>query len=71
MGGGVDSLATAMLRLAEDPTRRKAWGEAGRARFTDQFRHETMTAALRRIYQEVLEEKSPASPSQLRSTLWR
>jgi hypothetical protein len=43
-----------MIELANDEPRRHAWGLAGRERFTDQFRHETMTARLRQLYQQLL-----------------
>jgi hypothetical protein len=32
-------------------------GLTGRAKFTDQFRHETMTGRLREVYEEVLAER--------------
>ncbi len=53
----VDGLAAAVIGLAGDPQQRVAYGQAGRARFADVFRHETMTAAVRQVYQEVLESR--------------
>lgn len=50
-------LATAILELAGDPRLREKLGSTGRARFTDQFRHQTMTRRLREVYTEVLAEK--------------
>ena len=47
----VDPLAEAIVRLVEDPALRHRLGQQGRERFTDQFRHETMTCKLRQIYQ--------------------
>lgn len=54
----IDALADAIIELAGDPEMRRRFGEAGRAKFTEQFRHETMTHRLREIYQEVLAEQS-------------
>jgi glycosyltransferase involved in cell wall biosynthesis len=51
----LDGLAAAILRLAGDPSLRAKLGEEGRSRFADQFRHETMTRALRSLYQRLLE----------------
>ena len=42
------ALGAAILRLAADPALRQALGQEGRRRFAHQFRHETMTAQLRR-----------------------
>ncbi len=50
----VEGMAEAFLRLAGDPTLRDRLGQEGRRRFTDRFRHETMTADLRAIYQRIL-----------------
>ncbi len=50
----IDSLAAAVIRLADDPVLRQRLGKTGRARFTDQFRHENMTHQLRELYQRVL-----------------
>lgn len=47
-------LADAIVQLAGDPALRERLGQSGRRRFTDQFRHETMTQALREIYRHVL-----------------
>jgi glycosyltransferase involved in cell wall biosynthesis len=52
--GSVEAMADAIVDLAGDETKRSAFGAAGRARFTDQFRHETMTQRLREIYRELL-----------------
>jgi glycosyltransferase involved in cell wall biosynthesis len=46
----VSGMATALLELAADPELRRRLGETGRSRWTEQFRHETMTARLREIY---------------------
>ncbi len=54
----VAELADAILQLAGDPAQRDRFGQTGRAKFTDQFRHETMTARLREIYAQVLESRA-------------
>jgi len=51
----VPQLADAIVELAADPELRTRLGQTGRTRFTDQFRHETMTRRLREIYERVLE----------------
>ena len=53
----IEPLAQALIELAEDPGKRTRFGETGRDRFTDQFRHETMTRRLREIYQRVLDDR--------------
>jgi glycosyltransferase involved in cell wall biosynthesis len=52
----ITGLSDAMVRLAADAALRDRFGQTGRQRFTDRFRHQTMTARLREIYQEVLAE---------------
>lgn len=51
----VGELSQAMIALAEDAELRKRLGVAGREKFTEQFRHENMTAKIREVYREVLE----------------
>jgi glycosyltransferase involved in cell wall biosynthesis len=46
----VEPLADAIIQLARDSELRTQLGAEGRRRFTDRFRHETMTAELRKIY---------------------
>ena len=53
----VDGLAEAVKKLAADPEMRRRMGETGRARFTEQFRHQTMTRKLREIYGELIGAK--------------
>jgi glycosyltransferase involved in cell wall biosynthesis len=53
----VDELAAAICRLAVDPALRFRLGAAGRARFTDRFRHEHMTDQVRRLYERILSSK--------------
>jgi glycosyltransferase involved in cell wall biosynthesis len=50
----VDELAAALMRLVADPALRAQFGEEGRRRFTDVFRHERMTAELRELYRDLL-----------------
>jgi glycosyltransferase involved in cell wall biosynthesis len=47
-------LAEAIVRLAADPPLRRRLGRTGRERFTERFRHETMTQQLRAIYLRLL-----------------
>ncbi|MCA9003996.1 MAG: glycosyltransferase family 4 protein [Planctomycetaceae bacterium] len=53
----IEPLAQALIELAADPEKRRRFGQTGRERFTDQFRHQTMTRRLREIYQRVLDER--------------
>lgn len=50
----IDQLADALIRLAASPADRARLGGQGRTRFTDQFRHETMTRRLRELYERIL-----------------
>jgi glycosyltransferase involved in cell wall biosynthesis len=47
-------LAEGVLRLSGDASLRARLGAEGRSRFTEQFRHEHMTAQLRALYERVL-----------------
>lgn len=51
----VEELSQAMIELAEDAELRRRFGTAGREKFTEQFRHENMTAKIREVYREILE----------------
>lgn len=51
-------LADAISRLVADRNLRTRMGANGRLRFTDLFRHETMTRSIREIYRRVLEERN-------------
>jgi glycosyltransferase involved in cell wall biosynthesis len=53
----VTDTAEAILALAGDPAMRDRFGKMGRDRFTDQFRHQTMTRRLREIYAQVIEDR--------------
>jgi glycosyltransferase involved in cell wall biosynthesis len=56
------ALARAVLELAADPEKRERYGAEGRRRFTDQFRHETMTRRLRALYERLLSDGPVAEP---------
>ncbi|GIW93130.1 MAG: glycosyl transferase family 1 [Pirellulaceae bacterium] len=49
-------LIKALLALLADPERRRAMGEHGRRLCITRFRHETMTAAIRQLYEQLLAE---------------
>ncbi|MEN6498848.1 MAG: glycosyltransferase family 4 protein [Thermoguttaceae bacterium] len=59
----VDELTTAILLLAADANLRTQMGMEGRRRFTDVFRHETMTAQLRALYERLLGTTAEARQS--------
>jgi glycosyltransferase involved in cell wall biosynthesis len=50
-------MAAAIAELARDPALRERYGQTGRTRFTDRFRHQNMTRQLREIYAEVIRER--------------
>jgi glycosyltransferase involved in cell wall biosynthesis len=50
----IEELADALVRLVADEALRARFGATGRARFTEQFRHQTMTRRIRAVYAEVL-----------------
>ena len=50
----VGPLADALIELASDAQLRERMGQEGRGRFTEQFRHETMTRQLRELYERLL-----------------
>ena len=53
--GNTVELARAISKLAGDPQWRNQMGRAGQTRFTDRFRHQTMTAEIRMLYQRLLD----------------
>ena len=53
----IEPLATAIIRLASSPGQRDKFGTEGRRRFTDQFRHQTMTTRIRQVYLDVLKKR--------------
>jgi glycosyltransferase involved in cell wall biosynthesis len=50
----IEELSHAINILVADPALRDLFGRTGRERFTDQFRHQTMTRRIREVYAEVL-----------------
>lgn len=50
----IHPLTDAVLTLARDPKLRERYGETGRARCRDLFRHQTMTARIQEVYERVL-----------------
>ncbi|GAB5515284.1 glycosyltransferase family 4 protein [Rhodopirellula baltica] len=52
--GQVADLADRMIRLVGDGELRLRMGEEGRTRFTDLFRHETMTRRIRELYADLI-----------------
>ena len=50
----IDQLANAILTLASDEALRNRLGQGGASRFTEQFRHQHMTAEIRKLYQRTL-----------------
>lgn len=50
----VEQLAEALVTLVHNRDMRHRLGATGRARFTEQFRHQTMTRRIREVYAEVL-----------------
>jgi glycosyltransferase involved in cell wall biosynthesis len=51
-------LVEPLRRLSQDESLRGRLGAEGRRRFTDRFRHETMTRRIRELYQRLLGERS-------------
>lgn len=49
----IDSLASAILSLANSPEKRDKFGKKGRELFTEQFRHESMSKHIRELYLNV------------------
>ena len=50
----IDGLAAAIKKLAADPALRDRFGQEGRRRYSNIFRHERMTEQLRKLYLDVL-----------------
>lgn len=50
----VEELAEAILELSADPRLRQRLGQGGAVRFTERFRHQTMTAQIRELYLRLL-----------------
>lgn len=54
----IEPLVDALSQLITNPDQRAKFGAEGRARFAEQFRHQTMTRRIREVYASVLEERS-------------
>lgn len=52
----IDEVSQALIELVRDQELRNRMGTAGRERFTDPFRHQTMTRRIREVYAEVLSD---------------
>ena len=52
--GDIQSLADSLVKIASSSELRSKMGREGQCRFTDQFRHQTMTRHIRAVYQEIL-----------------
>lgn len=52
--GQVADLADRMIRLVSDQELRQRMGREGQSRFTDLFRHETMTRRIRELYADLI-----------------
>jgi glycosyltransferase involved in cell wall biosynthesis len=59
----IEPMTDALCELAADPILRRRLGEQGRARFTDLFRHETMTRKIRELYEKLLDSAERAGES--------
>lgn len=57
----VDSLYEAIRRLAQSSSLRNQMGSEGRSRFTERFRHETMTQQIRNLYVGILDTQRQSS----------
>ena len=55
-----DRLADALIRLSQDENLRRKLGEQGQRRFTDRFRHESMTRQIRELYLQFLDQAPSA-----------
>ena len=53
-----EELSTALCKLASDKDLRRRFGETGRTRFTEKFRHQTMTSQIREVYSRLLNARS-------------
>jgi glycosyltransferase involved in cell wall biosynthesis len=53
----VQSLAEALVDVATNGQQRKRMGQTGQERFTEQFRHENMTAQIRQLYLRLVQNQ--------------
>jgi glycosyltransferase involved in cell wall biosynthesis len=61
----IEELSNALCELASDSALRRRYGQTGRERFTNQFRHETMTQQIREVYASVLNQHSKQAVSEI------
>jgi glycosyltransferase involved in cell wall biosynthesis len=57
----ISELSDAVVLLAQNSELRESWGRAGQGRFTEKFRHQTMTASIRKLYETLLAGKGQGS----------
>lgn len=57
----IEPLVKSLCDLVADSSLRDRLGRTGRERFTDQFRHETMTRRIREVYADVLQSRRATS----------
>jgi glycosyltransferase involved in cell wall biosynthesis len=57
----IDGLTTSIIELAGDAGLRERLGATGRERFTEPFRHQTMTRRIREVYERVLVSRQTSS----------
>jgi glycosyltransferase involved in cell wall biosynthesis len=58
----VDSLVESVLELAGNPEKRVRFAAAGRELCQQRFRHQTMSAQIQQVYEEVLSSRSHGRP---------
>ncbi len=51
-------LTESMVRLINDQKLRERFGKTGREKFTDRFRHQTMSRKIRTVYQQILDSRA-------------
>ncbi|MCM2371495.1 glycosyltransferase family 4 protein [Aporhodopirellula aestuarii] len=66
--GDEKNLADRITHLATNPDLRLRQGETGQRRFTDQFRHQTMTDEIRKLYTTLIEQTDAAAKHASRYT---
>ncbi|MCA9137579.1 MAG: glycosyltransferase family 4 protein [Planctomycetales bacterium] len=54
----IATLSESLVQLVQNESLRQQLGRAGRQRFTDRFRHQTMTAQIRELYLRILAENA-------------
>ncbi len=60
--GDTERLSQAIATLVGDAELRQRLGREGQQRFTEQFRHQTMTRQIRSVYQQVLADQDAREP---------